>query len=267
MEDLIIAIYQMTVLSGQKEKNLEKIQQAVKKYHAEEIDLWILPELFNTGFAYSKFSQLAEKLQESATLAFLGELIEEYDTSFCGSLLCKTDNFNKYQNVGFIFTPQGLIYSYPKIHLWITERDHFTAGRKLTPPVDFQGKANIGLSICYDLRFPEIARKLVLQGAEILITPAAWPVSRIHHFNLLAQARALENTCFHIAVNRLGIEEEPKLTRYPGSSQIIDPWGEVLAGAGRFERVIKATLEASTLNLARELLPVLNDRKKTFFTS
>lgn len=264
MEDLIVAVYQMTVLSGQKEKNLKKIEEAVQTYHDEKIDLWILPELFNTGFAYSKFSELAEKFQESQTLDFFEKLVAEYETSFCGSLLCKSEDVNKYQNIGFILTPDGLICSYPKIHLWITERDHFTPGTKLTSPADFQGKAKIGLSICYDLRFPEIARKLVLQGAEILITPAAWPVPRINHFNLLAQARALENTCFHIAVNRLGIEREPKLTHYSGASQIIDPWGEILAGAGRFETVIKATLKASTLNHARELLPVLKDRKKTF---
>ena len=266
MQDLYVAIFQMNVLSGKKEQNLEKVKTAVEKNHRLEIDLWVFPELFSTGFAYSSYPTLAEEAEESYTLNFLTKLSAKFDTSFAGSVLFSGKEKNTYQNVGFIITPsKGVVYLYPKIHLWGTEKEYFSAGTTLTSPINLQGKANVGLSICYDLRFPEISRNLVLQGADVLITTAAWPEPRMGHFNLLAAARALENTCFHIAVNKLGIEHEPELTKYSGSSRVIDPWGNVIAGASCFEQIIYAHLKSAILKEARNLIPVLKDRKTSFF--
>ncbi|MFX1252680.1 MAG: nitrilase-related carbon-nitrogen hydrolase [Promethearchaeota archaeon] len=265
MQDFLVAVYQMEILSGEKEQNLKKVQTTVQKHHRTEIDLWVLPELFSTGFAYSRYPDLAENQKQSYTLHFLEKLSKEYNTSFAGSILFNGQEKGTYQNVGFILSPtKGVICLYPKIYLWDTEKEHFRSGFKLAPPVNLEGKAKVGLSICYDLRFPEISRNLTLQGAEILVTTAAWPEPRIDHFNLLAAARALENTCFHIAVNRLGQELELGLT-YSGSSRIIDPWGNLIGGASRFEQVIQTQLLSKTLEQTREAIPVLSDRKTEFF--
>lgn len=267
MRDLIVAAYQMNILSGEKNQNLEKVKSTIQSNHRKEIDLWVFPELFTTGFAYSHFPKLAEKQDESYTLKFLEKLSDEYSITIASSVLFHGNKNGKYQNVGFVLTPsKGVVYSYPKVHLWIPERDHFIAGNQLSSPVDIEGKAKVGLSICYDLRFPEVSRKMVLEGAEVLITPSAWPEPRIHHFNLLTETRALENTCFHIAVNRLGIDLEPEHTKYSGSSRIIDPWGQVLAGASYFEQVIIACLHGKFLDETRKLLPVLKHRKIDFFS-
>ena len=102
----------------------------------------------------------------------------------------------------------------------------------------------------------------MLQGAEILITTAAWPEARTSHFNLLAAARALENTTYHIAVNRVGLEKDLYTTKYSGSSRVIDPMGNSIVELGDEEQVITASLSAKLLNETREYIPVLKDRKE-----
>ena len=138
------------------------------------------------------------------------------------------------------------------------------AGKKIPKPINFEKKAIIGLSICYDLRFPEVSRNLAVNGAEVIITTSAWPEARIEHFNLLASARALENTCYHIALSRIGEEEDIIRTVYPGSSRIIDPMGEVIVTAEGKEEVITAILIGEKLDQAREYIPVLKDRKEDY---
>jgi len=260
MKDLTIAIYQMEIIVGQKQRNLEKVENAIKE-KSSEVDLWVVPELFTTGFAYSKFSELGENLKKSRTLQYLEKLSEKHATGIAGSVLIQNEE-KAYQNLGFIISPsKGLIYKYPKIHLWGNEKDYFLAGTKVPKPIDFEGKAKIGLSICYDLRFPEVYRSLVLNGAEILITTAAWPEARTSHFDLLATARALENTTYHIAVNRIGLEKDIHTTKYSGSSRVVDPMGSTIVELGAEEQVITTSLSAKVLSETREYIPVLKDRK------
>ena len=261
MKDLTIAIYQMEIIVGQKQKNLTKIENALKK-NSSDVDLLVVPELFTTGFAYSKFSELSESQRNSQTLQYLEKLSEKYTTGIAGSILIQNEDKTN-QNLGFIISPsKGLIYRYPKIHLWGNEKNYFLAGTKVPPPIDFEGKAKIGLSICYDLRFPEVCRSLVLNGAEILITTAAWPDARTSHFDLLAAARALENTTYHIAVNRVGLEKDLYTTKYSGSSRVIDPMGNPIVELGDKEQVITTSLSAKMLKETREYSPVLKDRKE-----
>ncbi|NHJ06112.1 MAG: carbon-nitrogen family hydrolase [Candidatus Heimdallarchaeota archaeon] len=265
MKDITVAAYQMDILFARKEENLKKIKDTIQLNHRSEIDLWILPELFSTGFAYSHFSGLAEDLSDSYTLKFLEKLAQEFNTNIAGSFLVKDKKINAFRNLGFILTPtKELVYQYYKIHLWGQEKSHFTPGTDVSEPINLNNKAMIGMSICYDLRFPEVARQLVLNGAEVLITTAAWPSARIHHFNLLAAARALENTSYHIALNRLGSDLEPTLVKYSGSSRIIDPLGNIIAGAGNFEEVMIARLKSDVLENTRNIIPVLKDRKINF---
>ncbi len=266
MKELTIAVYQMEITSAKKEENLQRVKNSITKNYRKELDLVVLPELFSTGFAYSHFSDLAEEIDSSQTLKFLAKIAEENDINIASSILVTNPKKNIFQNVGFILHPtKGIIYSYEKIHLWGNEKEYFQPGTDVSDPVTINGKAMVGLSICYDLRFPEIAKSLVIKGAEVLITVAAWPSARLHHFNLLAAARALENTSYHIAVNRLGFDTEPKVIHYKGSSRVIDPLGNVIAGAGHHEQMIIATLHPEVLESARSAIPVLKDRKMNSF--
>ena len=262
MKEFNVAIYQMEIAPAKKEENLKKVKQQIALHHNTGLDLVVLPELFSTGFAYSHFSGLAEELDNSITLKFLGKICEEHNISIASSFLVKGQKSDFYQNIGFILHPsKGLIYTYRKIHLWANEKDYFQPGTDISEPIDIDGKAKVGLAICYDMRFPEVAKSMVLKGAEVIITVAAWPSARLHHFNLLAAARALENTTYHIAVNRMGVDMEPKVISYKGSSRIIDPLGNVIAGAGNHEQIITATLRPAVLQYARDNIPVIKDRR------
>ncbi|NHK30509.1 MAG: hypothetical protein FK730_04115 [Asgard group archaeon] len=260
MKDFKAAIFQMEIITANKKANLTKLREMVTKYQNDRIDLWIVPELFTTGFAYDKFPELAEDPQNSQTINELISISKEFSIGIAGSYLTR-ENSN-YYNCGFIISPsKGLIFEYLKIHLWGAEKEHFTPGIKVPPPIDFEGKAIIGLSICYDLRFPEVARSFAKQGAEILITTAAWPAQRIQHFNLLSVARAIENTSYHIAVSRIGVEKTNVEVTYAGSSRIIDPMGEVMSSAEKKDQVLIANLSKNKLDKTRNYIPVLKDRK------
>lgn len=262
MKELNVAFYQMEISPAKKEENLQRVKNNITKNYRSELDLVVLPELFSTGFAYSHFLDLAEEIDSSNTLKFLEKICEEYNINIVSSILASNPKKNTFQNIGFILHPtKGMIYSYEKIHLWGNEKEYFQPGTAVSNPVTINGKAMVGLSICYDLRFPEVAKSMVIKGAEVLITVAAWPSARLHHFNLLAAARALENTSYHIAVNRLGVDVEPKVIHYNGSSRIIDPLGNVIAGAGSHEQMVTATLYPEILDNARSAIPVLKDRR------
>ncbi|TFF90855.1 MAG: hypothetical protein EU548_00875, partial [Promethearchaeota archaeon] len=226
----------------------------------------IVPELFTTGFNYSNFSELAEYRNESETIKQLEEISEEYSTGIAGSILMKESKNSEdkdYLNIGFIIEPtKGLSYTYQKVNLWGEEKKHFKSGAKIPKPINFLNKAKVGLLICYDMRFSEIYLQQVINGVEILITTAAWPSARVNHFNLLAKARALENTTYHIAVNRIGIEKDLIETTYPGSSRVIDPLGKILVKAKKKEQLINTKLTNKNLQEARDKIPVLVDRQK-----
>ncbi|WP_299597838.1 carbon-nitrogen hydrolase family protein [uncultured Microbulbifer sp.] len=168
-----------------------------------------------------------------------------------------------------LYDQQGVLRArYDKMHLFDVEVDD-AAGRYResnsiepgdAPCVVSTPWAKLGLSICFDLRFPELYRQLAINGAEVLMVPAAFThTTGQAHWKTLLQARAIENGCFVIAANQGGQHSEKRRTW--GHSVIIDPWGEILAEAGEGEAVITATLDASKLEKVRKNMPVLSMRR------
>lgn len=149
--------------------------------------------------------------------------------------------------------------SYRKIHLYDSfgyrESDRLSAGDPTPVVVDLAG-FGVGLMTCYDLRFPELARGLVDAGAEVLVLPAAWVAGphKVEHWRTLARARAIENTCYVVAVGQPG-------PRYTGHSLVVDPFGEVVAEAGEGPEVLDAVLEHTLLERARSTNPSLANRR------
>src|SRR6478609_7972931 len=149
--------------------------------------------------------------------------------------------------------------SYRKIHLYDSfgyrESDRLSAGDPVPVVVDLGG-FGVGLMTCYDLRFPELARRLVDLGAEVLVVPAAWVAGprKVEHWRTLARARAVENTVFVVAAGQPG-------PRYAGHSLVVDPLGDVLAEAGEGEEVQTATLTREVLEDARRTNPSLANRR------
>lgn len=152
-----------------------------------------------------------------------------------------------------------VIAQYQKLHLYdafaMQESRLVDAGQQIPPLIDIDG-VRVGLMTCYDLRFPELALTLALNGAEVLVLPTAWvkgPMKEYHWATLLA-ARALDTTCYIVAAGECG-------TRNIGQSRIIDPMGTIMAGGGGEPQMITADISTASLRQIRERLPVLKNRR------
>ncbi len=163
--------------------------------------------------------------------------------------------------------PRGeLVASYRKTHLFVLppndESTCYTAGDKFVnvPTAEF----NFGLSICYDLRFPEVARALALEhDANVLLVSSAWPLPRVAHLRALAIARAIENQSYLVLANRTGVDAGVTCC---GTSAIIDPSGVVLASAsGDREELLTADISAEEIAAVRNKIPVFNHRRRDLY--
>jgi predicted amidohydrolase len=246
-------------------------------------ELIVLPEVFSTGFCYEYFDHVAETLpspllenlacfSEANDCIIMGSVIEKVaseETFGSGnpadsenSTLSDPSNSSFYYNLGFCFESGALAGSYRKTHPFKDENRYFSRGNSIEPITLKKHNLKIGFQICYELRFPEIARKLSLAGSDLLVTTAAFPNPRSEHWKTLAKARAIENQIPHIACNRTG--SAPDCT-YFGNSMIINAWGEVKADAGNKECVIVHDLDLSEKDEIRKAIPVFEDRRTELY--
>ncbi len=238
-------------------------------------DLVVLPELWAPGgFAYRDWAAREELLDGPVLTAIALAARTAGAWVHAGSVIERAapgadpgpDGRGRW-NTSALLSPQGeLVRSYRKIHRFgfgVGEPRLLEAGEELViagpelagrPPLP----AVLGLATCYDLRFPELFRALLDQGAQIFVVPAAWPAPRVAAWSLLGRARAVENQCFVLACNTAGTHAG---TRMGGRSQVVDPWGVVLAEAGEGEQVLTVELDPSDVGRAREAFPVLADRR------
>jgi len=269
----------MDVLHCRKQENLEKALHMSLKAVRKGAELIVLPEVFSTGFCYEYFDHAAETLpspllenlacfSEANDCIIMGSVIEKVaseETSDSGtpadsenSTISDSSNSPFYYNLGFCFESGTLAGSYRKTHPFKTENNYFSKGDSIEPISLKKQNLKIGFEICYELRFPEVARKLSLAGSDLLVTIAAFPNPRSEHWNILAKARAIENQIPHIACNRIGSAPD---CSYFGNSMIIDAWGEVKADAGNKECVIVHDLDLSRKNEVRKMIPVFENRR------
>lgn len=222
---------QFDVKAGEIDANLESVRQGLAGLAAEleSPAIIVLPELWATGFAYSRLPDLAAATPD--LLAALQKLAGQH--IMAGSLPeIATDNGRtSYYNTLYITGPEGVIASYRKQHLFAPmQEDTFfrPGGRDKSGPLNTPAGSLAGL-VCYDLRFPELARQQTAAGADLLIISAQWPKARVDHWQTLVQARAIENQLYVIACNRCGATGD---TVFAGHSLIVAPDGEVLRAAG-----------------------------------
>ncbi|AKB43465.1 MULTISPECIES: nitrilase-related carbon-nitrogen hydrolase [Methanosarcina] len=274
-----VACIQMDVLQCRKQENLEKALHMALKAVRKGAELIVLPEVFSTGFCYEYLDHAAETLpspllenlacfSEANDCIIMGSVIEKVaseETSNSGtpadfenSTLSDSSNSPFYYNLGFCFESGTLAGSYRKTHPFKNENNYFSKGDSIEPISLKKQNLKIGFEICYELRFPEVARKLSLAGSDLLVTTAAFPNPRSEHWNILAKARAIENQIPHIACNRIGSAPD---CSYFGNSMIIDAWGEVKADAGNKECVIVHDLDLSRKNEVRKMIPVFENRR------
>lgn len=250
----------------------------------KDADLVVLPELWSAGgFDYRAWQEKAQDVEGPVARALSEAAVNVGAFVHAGSIIEKPGEPGPQGrglwNTSLVFDPDGdLVGTYRKIHRFgIGEGEPMLleAGEDVVvldlPLGAGAGDADsdagnaeqprsvkMGLSTCYDLRFPELYRKQVDEGAEVFIIPAAWPSARVAAWRTLLQARAIENQAFVIACNTAGTHAN---TEMGGNSAVISPTGEVLAEAGRGERVLTLDLDLGEVAAARESFPVLADRR------
>jgi len=263
VEPIKIAAIQIDICHCNKHKNIEKALRFSEEAVSKGADIIILPEVFSTGFCYEDL----EKASESSPYPTIEELAAFSKKNKCimiGSIIEKhsSENRETYTNLGFCLEDGELVGTYTKTHPFGKEKRYFTSGDTIEP-IHLKGRdLTIGLQICYEIRFPEIARKLCLSGADILITIAEFPNPREQQWRTLATARAIENQIFHIACNRSG--SDPNSTFF-GGTMIIDSLGNIMSGAKDEECVIIAEIDTSLMRKTRKSIPIFDDRRPELY--
>ena len=268
MSDLLrVACVQLT--SGpDKAANLEKTEQLVARAAATGADVVTLPEKWNAIGPPEVLHAAAETLEDGESVdAMAGWARSHGITLVGGSISERREGREKLSNTSLAFGPDGeLLGVYRKIHMFDVEvgghvYKESEAEEPGEEPVVVRGEGwPIGLTVCYDVRFPELYRILALEGAELVTVPAHFttPTGK-DHWNVLLRARAIENQCYVAAAAQVG-ETLPGKPAY-GRSLIVDPWGVVLAQAPDEETVIAADLDRAHLARIRTKLPSLANRQ------
>jgi predicted amidohydrolase len=263
---LTIALAQIRVVYRRPEENLAKAETLIAEAVRRGSDLICFPEMWTTGFDWS---YLAEKSREhEEVIEQVAELARHHHIWINGSLPMVTDD-GRIANTSILFSAEGKRAGvYRKVHLFslLQEDRHLAAGDSLTVVHTPWGK--IGLSVCYDIRFPELFRSYALQGVRLVLAPAAFPDPRRDHWQVLSRARAIENQMFLAGVNRVGNEDfgPDGVVRYFGTSLLVDPWGKLVLEAGETEdELLIARIDLCEADELRSRMRVLADRRPELY--
>ena len=268
MQPYLAAAIQMTS-TPDLDKNLSEAEELVELAVRRGAELVGLPE--NFAFLGKEEDKLAKASIISQTAEkFLRTIAQRFQVTVLGGgfPVPVEEEANKAYNTALLVDPAGSEVLYQKVHLFDvdvpdgnTYRESGTvmAGQNIPPVYPSPKLGNIGLSICYDVRFPELYRHLSLKGADVLCVPAAFTAyTGKDHWQVLVQARAIENTCYIIAPAQTGNHYERRYTH--GHAMIVDPWGVILADAGDKPGVAIAQINPTRLEQVRRQMPSLQHR-------
>ena len=257
-----VSAVQMTMRPLDAAHNFAHAEALIRRAAADGADVVVLPEMWNTGFVPAAATASAADHDGAETKARLGALARELRVNLMAGSVAN-DRGGFLTNTAYVFDRAGAcIAEYDKVHLFtlMGEDRFFRAGsRAVTFPLD---RHPCGVIICYDLRFPELARTLALAGAELLFVPAQWPAARVGHYEALLAARAIENECFVVGCNSCG---DVNGVTFGGSSRILDPLGAALAAAGQDEVLLSADVDFEQAAAARRTIDVFRDRRSEVY--
>jgi len=247
-----VSLYQFSTIWMKPDENLALIEKVCRNISGQT-DLLVLPEMFNTGYTMKPL-EIPVHWQDE-TIKTLTSLASLYNVTICGSIPMFKNN--SWYNTMVTITEDGLMHSYDKIHLFTPagEKEVYSEGNVTTTFILKEWK--IQPLICYDLRFPYLTFNS--NNANIIIYSANWPIARVSHWKALLMARAIENQCYVIGVNRTGVDENGY--EYPGASTLIDYTGKIILELAENESYLTAQLSKSEMNNYRKRLPFINDRK------
>jgi predicted amidohydrolase len=252
-----------------KARNLETADRLVRRAAADGARLVVLPEKWSLLGRGADLRDGAEPIDGPAVTWALGAARELGIDLVAGSVAERVNGEGKLRNTSLHIGPDGEVKAvYRKVHMFdvevegtvYRESDHEAPGEDVVLSATADG-VELGLTVCYDVRFPELYRILAVRGARIVTIPAAFTVPTTRdHWEVLVRARAIEDQCFVIAANQVG--EHVEGLRSGGRSMIVDPWGLVLAQAADSETVITADLDLDAQAAIRTRLPSLANRRR-----
>lgn len=254
MQDIITGCCQFSIQPGDIEANFSTVEAMLSELATRNCRLAVLPEMWACSFPYKLLPSLAEKTP--GVLSRLGKIAAEKNMVIVGSLP-EAEEGHIYNSSYVIDSTGDIAGKYRKVHLFSLYRENDRFKRGDSTAVFQTGIGKIGVMICYDLRFPELARRTALEGADVICLSALWPTDRIEHWSLLLRARAVENQLFIAACNGCGTEG--KIT-WGGHSAVISPWGAVLAQAGLDRQVLVGIMHAGEMEDFRRMMPCFVDR-------
>lgn len=254
--------------------NLEHAVGYIRQAATEGANLIVLPEMFNCMAPYPCLVDEAEPIPGITSQTLSQVALEEKIYLLAGSIVERSKENNVFYNTSMLFSPAGkMIARYRKIHLFdvhlpdqrATDESHWIKAGSDIAVVD-TACGRMGLSVCYDLRFPELYRQLVGREAEVFLVPAAFRATTGRdHWEVLLRARAIENQAYIIAANQCGTHDRQIVTY--GHSMIIDAWGNILTSADSKESVIFAEIDLKALHTVRGQLPALKHRRDSSYTN
>ena len=254
-----------------KKENLDKAEAMILKAVKDDADIIVLPEMFNCPYENDKFIEYCEEEKSSETLNRISRLANDNNVYILAGSIPEKEN-NDIFNTSYLFDKNGeIIAKHRKMHLfdidvkdkiYFKESDTLTAGNEFTVVDTEFGK--IGIGICYDVRFPELARIMTEKGAELLIYPGAFNLTTgPAHWELLFRTRALDNQVFCIGVAP-ALDESANYNSY-GHSIITNPWGEVIVEADYGEELLMADIDLKEIEKVREELPLIKNKRNDLY--
>ena len=270
MTKIKIALCQMNVIDD-KDENLSNAEMMINRSITENADFIVLPEMFNCPYSNDKFIEYCEEQKNSKTLLKISQLALDNNVYILAGSIPEKEG-SKLYNTSYLFNRNGEITAkHRKMHLFdidvkgkitFMESDVLTAGDNVTIADTEFGK--IGIGICYDIRFPELARLMALEGALMLFYPGAFNLTTgPAHWELLFRSRALDNQVFCIGVAP-ALNIDASYNSY-GHSIIANPWGEIIAEANENESLIISEIDLSEIKKIREELPLLKNKREDLY--
>ncbi len=257
---LCVATVQFNIALGEVDRNLAKAAAGLAQVATQGAQLAVLPEMWSSGYDYKRLTKHAAETPR--VIEALCRQSAELNLVVTGSLPEQVGD--KIYNTAYVIDQGKLVGSYRKLHMFSTMgEDRFLSPGDSTLVVDTT-VGRIGVAICYDLRFPELFRRMALDGAELICVPAEWPKPRQEHWRTLLRARAIENQLFIAAANCCGVQG--KLDFF-GMSLLISARGEVLAEAGETDTVLNASFDRQEMTEYREQIRCFVDRRPEIYGS
>lgn len=262
-QQINIAMLQMSSVIEDVEANISKVKNIIQKDLPAQTDVLVLPEVWACGWVCDKFIQIAQNIH-GEIMNFLCETAKDYNINIIGGSFIE-ESGGKYYNTCPVINRKGdLVTTYRKNHLYsyygCDEGKYITKGD--SPVMVNLDGINYGLTICYDIRFPEIYRAYAKAGADILVNCAAWGSNKPIPWEMMTKSRAIENQCYMVALTQCGHIRDDEYNL--GESRIIDYKGDELAFINKSEGITSAKICPNEMYQFRQKCTILKDIKDNY---